>query len=109
MATQLIGEFMRSSSKRFRITACSACEARIMEMNRFTLRNIGSPWLAQTRCRTYTGPCTGFGTRRCVVAPDSFSPDAATVEQCCSGWFQFPWIEVCDGKPVRKGCGFCFW
>jgi len=60
-------------------------------------------------CRTFSGPCTGFGSRQCVTAPESFTPDAAIIEQCCNGWHQYPWIEVCEGESAKKGCGFCFW
>lgn len=60
-------------------------------------------------CLRFYGPCTGFGRRQCVSAPTSQTPDANIVQQCCNGWFQYPWIEVCPGQPVRKGCGFCFW
>jgi hypothetical protein len=61
----------------------------------------------ETQCRSFTGKCTGFGTRQCVTAPVSISPDATTIEQCCGGWFQYPWVEVCPGKEPRQGCGAC--
>jgi hypothetical protein len=64
---------------------------------------------AASSCWSFTGRCTGFGSRQCVEAPASQDPDAETVTQCCNGWFQYPWIEVCPGQPATTGCGFCLW
>ncbi|MCW5600038.1 hypothetical protein [Nitrosomonas sp.] len=61
------------------------------------------------QCNTFTDRCTGFGTRQCVTAPVSMTPDAETIEYCCDGWFQYPYIEVCEGEPPKRGCGFCLW
>jgi hypothetical protein len=60
-------------------------------------------------CWSFTGPCTGFGKRVCVEAPASQDPDAEIIQQCCGGWFLYPWIEVCPGQRATQGCGFCFW
>jgi len=62
------------------------------------------------RCWSYHGSCTGWGTRQCIVGPKDpiNSPGEELIHQCCSGWFQYPWIEVCDGR-VNQGCGLCFW
>jgi hypothetical protein len=60
-------------------------------------------------CWIFAGLCTGFGSRRCVKAPASQNIGAAVVEQCCRGWFQYPWIEVCPGRQATYGCSSCFW
>lgn len=64
---------------------------------------------ASGSCWRFTGPCTGFGRRQCVTAPESQEPGAGMITHCCSGWFQYPWIEVCPGQPPRTGCSFCLW
>lgn len=53
-------------------------------------------------CRTLTGKCTGFGSMQCVS-------DAPLSAQCCSGWFQYPWITVCSDGTRSQGCGICAW
>ena len=58
-------------------------------------------------CRSFSGSCTGFGGRQSVVAPISINPDANTIEQSCTGAFQYPWVEVCEGQAPRRGCGVC--
>jgi hypothetical protein len=58
-------------------------------------------------CWHYAGRCTGSGPRQCVTGPNSQSPDAITVTQCCTAGFQYPWIQVCPGQPVSRGCGVC--
>lgn len=72
---------------------------------------VAMPAFAQT-CSSAAGRCTGAGwwaSRQCVSAADALAPDALVVTQCCSGWFQYPWIETCATPPARRGCGFCFW
>jgi hypothetical protein len=64
---------------------------------------------SETQCQSFHGKCTGFGTRQCVTAPVSVSPDATTIEQCCGGSFQYPWVEVCPGQVPTQGCGVCLW
>lgn len=63
------------------------------------------------KCNSYHGACTGSGTTQCVVGMSSYSdPSAPSVEQCCSGSFQYPWVEVCEGASApTRGCGFCLW
>jgi hypothetical protein len=63
--------------------------------------------LGHDPCWHFAGRCTGSGTRQCVVGPNSQSPDAITVTQCCTGGSQYPWIQVCPGQEVSIGCGFC--
>ena len=109
MVTLPLGDWFSAVAKRFGATPCSGCQARAMVMNDFIPRFFRWPWDPPKNCRTFTGGCTGFGTRRCVTAPESFTPDALIIEQCCGGWFQYPWIETCEGEPPRRGCGFCFW
>jgi hypothetical protein len=62
-------------------------------------------------CWRYYGSCTRFSWyyvgRQCVVGPATQELGAETIEQCCSGWFQYPWIEVCPGEEAHSGCGFC--
>lgn len=60
-------------------------------------------------CHVFTGRCTSLGGEQCVVAPESINPDAVTTFQCCTGWFEYPRIEVCEGEPPKKTCGFCIW
>lgn len=87
---------------------CEACNNRAQWLKSWSLRMRERPSL-DDGCRNYAGPCTGFGQRRCVVAPTSFDPDAPVMEHCCSGWFQYPWIQICEGQPPQTGCAFCFW
>lgn len=103
------GDFFPTIAKRLGATPCAACQARAIAMNDFLPRFFRWPWDPPRNCHTFTGACTGTGTRRCVSAPASFTPDALTIEQCCNGWFQYPWIEICEGEPPRRGCGFCLW
>jgi hypothetical protein len=72
-----------------------------------------SPFAANSSdpCWRYYGNCTRFalyymGTQ-CVTGPARQEASAETIEQCCTGWFQYPWIEVCPGEEARRGCGFC--
>jgi hypothetical protein len=60
-------------------------------------------------CWWFAGSCTGFGRRQCVEGPASQNPDTEIIQQCCGGWFQYPWIEVCAGQNATQGCGFCLW
>lgn len=60
-------------------------------------------------CMSWNGHCTGFGTRQCVKGLYYPEPGSPTVEHCCSGWFQYPWIEACSGSGAKAGCGFCLW
>ena len=106
------GSLLSAIARAFGIRACSACAQRAQRLD--AMLSIAMPLRPglvanAAPCHVYTGRCTGFGRRQCVVAPVSFSPDAETIEHCCSGWFQYPWIEVCDGAPPKRGCGFCFW
>ncbi|MCZ8132680.1 MAG: hypothetical protein O9284_15470 [Steroidobacteraceae bacterium] len=126
-----LGEWLAARLARVGAPRCGGCERRAAKLDAaFTLASTASAsaagvttsaWGPYTKpagpttaanaspCRRYTGRCTGFGRRSCVAAPVALSPDAEVIEQCCGGWFQFPWIEICDGRPPRSGCGFCFW
>jgi hypothetical protein len=73
------------------------------------LVSLGSCGGEESRCQSYRGSCTGFGTQQCVTAPVAIAPDAPTTTTCCGGWFQYPSIEVCPGKPPASGCGVCAW
>ncbi len=106
-----LGYLLSAITEYFGATPWSAHQSRAMVINHwmpnaflFSLA-VGS----SKKCRTFSGPCTRFGKRKCVSAPDSFTPDAGIIEQCCSGCFQYLWIEICEGKPPRQGCGFCLW
>ncbi len=96
-----LGELIRRVAARLGIRTCEGCARRAEALNRLVV--LAAP------CQSFTGRCTGFGRRQCVTAPESLDPDAAVVEQCCGGWFQYPWIEICPGETPRMGCGFCFW
>jgi hypothetical protein len=69
--------------------------------------------MAQTQCTSFSGRCTGtlwWHKKQCVTAPSRMEPDATVMEQCCDGGFQYPWVEVCPGRPgPTVGCGFCVW
>ena len=110
-ATLGLGDLFSAITKRLGVTPCSACQSRAMVINHW-MPNVFLfrwPWDPPKNCRTFTGRCTGFGSRQCVTAAESFTPDSSVVEQCCNGWFQYPWIEICEGEPPKQGCGFCFW
>jgi hypothetical protein len=96
-----LGDLIRTVLARLGIPTCRGCARRAEALNGLAV--FAGP------CQSYTGRCTGFGSRQCVTAPESLDPDAAVVEQCCGGWFQYPWIEICPGQSPRMGCGFCFW
>jgi hypothetical protein len=107
-----LGDLIASVTSAVGLTPCAACSRRAERLNRVLV--FAPAPRAQLRaqaapCWYYHGRCTGFGSRQCVTAPESQSPDAASVTQCCGGWFQYPWIEVCPGSPAARGCGFCLW
>jgi hypothetical protein len=108
-----LGTAFSALAKLLGIRRCGGCMRRELAMNSMATialpAALGSALENANPCTMFTGRCTGFGRRQCVVAPVSMSPDAQTIEQCCGGWFQYPWIEVCDGRPPRTGCGFCLW
>ena len=111
VASMGLGDLFSAIAQRFDVKPCSACRGRAITMNRW-MPNVFLfrwPWDPPEAVRTFTGRCTGFGSRQCVTAPESFTPDARIVEQCCNGWFQYPWIEIREGEPPRQGCGFCLW
>jgi len=85
-----------------------ACEHPAIGLNRLFL-SWGEAAQQAAPCWSFLGRCTGFGRRQCVSGPASQKPDAEIIEQCCGGWFQYPWIEVCPGEEARMGCDFCFW
>ncbi len=74
----------------------------------------GSTWTDWTDgqgCWHFDGRCTGgfwWYTRQCVRGPSSQAPTADIVEQCCQGWFQFPWIKTCKDS-LNMGCSPCLW
>jgi hypothetical protein len=86
--------------------SCAGCEQRVLALNDFGSR-LTPLWVASNPCKTFAGRCTGFGHQQCVVAPTELTPDATTLTQCCGGWFQYPWIQICPGSAPRQGCGFC--
>jgi hypothetical protein len=94
-----LGDLIRRILANLGVPACRGCAERANALN--ALAVLAGP------CESFTGRCTGFGRRQCVTAPESLEPDAAVVEQCCGGWFQFPWVEICPGEAPRMGCGFC--
>jgi hypothetical protein len=57
------------------------------------------------RCESFHGGCTGAFwsfTRQCVTSPRS------GFQQCCGGWYQYPWIQECSDGSRSSGCGACF-
>lgn len=103
-----LGTALKRISTALGIRPCAPCAARAETFDRHVTFAPPRP-AAFADCTTYTGRCTGFGSRQCVTAPESLNPDAATTTQCCGGWFQYPWITACRTGPVQKGCGFCLW
>ena len=125
-----LGDVIQRLTEMFGVEPCGACAARARKLNAMLsvpvpldLVRIASAGhdnlsdrataqaasVAAAPCWWFAGRCTGFGRRQCVTAPQTQSPDAIVVEQCCGGWFQYPWIEVCPGQNARSGCGFCVW
>lgn len=102
-----IGDLFSAVSKSLGVTPCAACHAHAIAMNGFLPLLFRWPWEPLKNCRTFARACTGFGARQCVTVQESFTPDAAVIEQCCRGRFQCPWIEVCQGKPPEWRFGFC--
>ena len=114
-----LGDLIAQATAALGIRPCDGCARRAVALNRLMVFSqpvrLRLPWRSkQTRgaatdgCWSFTGKCTGFGTRQCVEGPASQTPDAEIIHQCCGGWFQYPWIEVCPGQTATKGCGFCF-
>jgi hypothetical protein len=103
-----LGSRFSSLSAMLGIRSCAACEQRAHTLDAFTA-HLQWPWDLSSNCQTFSGRCTGFGSRRCVTAPAALTPDSTVVEQCCNGWFQYPWITVCAGQRPTQGCGFCLW
>jgi hypothetical protein len=117
-----LGSLIARVTSFFGVHPCGGCARRAAVLDRRVvltgvgprrtgLRRAALRRLAATSddCWRFQGDCTGFGRRRCVSGPARQEPDAEIVEQCCGGWFQYPWIEVCPGEEARRGCGFCFW
>lgn len=127
-----LGDLIKRISRGFGIQPCGPCIRRAERLNQFLvfsggasriyrqLNDIKSPdsstiWTRYSKtdssdpCWHYYGSCTGFGRRQCITGPASQEPDAEIITHCCSGWFQYPWIEVCPGQSARTGCGFCLW
>jgi hypothetical protein len=109
-----LGTLLARITSFFGVKPCESCHRRAAMLDsRLVL--VGTRASAQQSeprsgdCWPYKGGCTGFGRRQCISAPARQEPDAETIEQCCGGWFQYPWIEVCPGSEARQGCGFCFW
>ncbi|WP_432196566.1 hypothetical protein [Streptomyces sp. bgisy027] len=110
-----LGTVIRYLTARLHIPACSGCLMRAEALDRrvrFRIRS-GRRFLRRSAaagdCWYFQSRCTGFGSRQCVSGPARQEPDAEIIEQCCGGWFQYAWIEVCPGEQARSGCGFCFW
>ncbi len=102
-----LGRLFATLAAAMGVRSCEACRHRAAVMD--TWVEWRWPWDPAANCRSFTGRCTGFGSKQCVTAPAAFTPDALVVEQCCSGWFQYPWITVCEGQQPTRGCGFCLW
>jgi hypothetical protein len=100
-----LGQLLKRLTGRMGLTTCEGCERRAAALDRVFLFAAAH----SNPCWRYTGPCTGFGKKQCVSGPEEYAPDAPLFEHCCSGWLQYPWIEVCPGQRPRTGCGFCLW
>jgi hypothetical protein len=105
-----LGEVVKRILSRVGVRPCGVCRQRAAMLDRilvFSPRPQGRTILFSSNCTTFKGKCTGFGGNQCVTAPESLEPDAATITQCCSGSFQYPWIELCPGAKANRGCSFC--
>ncbi len=105
-----LGSLLQRLTTKFCIKPCAACNARAAALDNalvFESVNVFFAPAQATPCWRFRGRCTGFGRMQCVSGPEAQTPDALIIQQCCSGWFQYPWIEVCPGKTARRGCGFC--
>ena len=125
-AEQGLGDAAKSMLARLGVRPCGGCARRAAALNSMLVLSAAGPagrsarraprWAhargrqaAAGQCWSFTGGCTGFGHRQCVEAPATQEPDAEIITQCCGGWFQYPWIEVCPGQRATQGCGFCLW
>jgi hypothetical protein len=107
-----LGTLTKRLTTRLGIAPCAPCQARADALDRRLVIGGGRrrrSMMASGDCWKFSGRCTGFGSRQCVLGPARQEPDAEIITQCCGGWFQYPWIEVCPGQEARAGCGFCFW
>lgn len=115
-----LGTLVKRVLARLGAPACRSCHRRAAYLDSlvtFVPAGEGTPAaplpsasiIQSSDCWHFRGRCTGWGTRQCVTGPEEQSPDALIIEQCCSGWFQYPWIEVCPGTKATRGCGFCLW
>ena len=105
-----LGELVKRITSAFGATPCEACRRRAAALDAivvFTPRRATATVVRSSDCTTYKGKCTGTGGTQCVTAPTSIEPDATTITQCCSGSFQYPWVQVCPGKEATQGCSFC--
>ena len=116
-----LGQLLERLTGWLSIRPCQSCMERARKLDQVLIVSVGHPgpagsqaatgtadWTDSSGCWHFAGACTGFGRTRCVTAPSSQSdPTALPVEQCCGGWFQYPWILVCPDGQVQRGCGFC--
>jgi hypothetical protein len=105
-----LGELAKRITSILGVTPCDACQRRAAALDGmlvFVPRARSETIVRSSDCTSFKGKCTGFGGTQCVTAPSAIEPDAPTITQCCSGRFQYPWVEVCPGKPATQGCGFC--
>jgi hypothetical protein len=106
------GEFLKRLTATFGIEPCGSCARRALALDGllvFTPKRQTATVVLSSDCRTVKGKCTGIGgTTQCVATPVNLDdPTSLIVEQCCSGRFQYPWVEICPGREPRQGCSFC--
>jgi hypothetical protein len=102
-----LGELVKQALRALGVRPCGRCARRAARLD--SLLTFGPRAGSRGDCWRFHGSCTGFGSTQCVVGPEEQTPDARIITQCCGGWFQYPWIEVCPGQKATRGCGFCFW
>jgi hypothetical protein len=105
-----LGQLVKRITSFFGVTPCEAClrRARVLDgVLVFTPQEQTVRVAFSSDCTTFKGACTGLGGTQCVTAPSSLEPDAPMITQCCSGRFQYPWVELCPGRAATQGCGFC--
>jgi hypothetical protein len=103
-----LGDLIKTVMSALGVKPCAACTRRAAVLNALVAVS-GVRRSVAADCLYYSGECTGFGNRRCVSGPREYDSASPLFEQCCDGWFQYPWIEVCRGEQARSGCGFCLW
>jgi hypothetical protein len=113
-----LGELLSRLISSIGIRPCASCARRSAQLDAAVTFGPPHPrksdasylhrWTDANGAWHFDGACTGFGNRSCVNAPSSQTdPGAPAINQCCGGWFQYPWIVVPRSGQASSGCGAC--